>query len=691
MQNAYTSQGQTHLIALSQSDDYSNHNLYLFLNHFYHSIPPMSAEDEQVIKALFEDIPEEEFIPALAPYDANTRYSELYLTLLKKLEKVEWQPENTAHQTILNAFYSNMTIPKTMAERLVHLPSNLPGENAFSTLISAAMKDFNHERTSPLRADNLKGKYEAYVGDYSPLTFNLPTLSPVSLKIEDRTIKRQRMGIPAFISDNCSHISPIYKAWVASRKQGSADNLITDIYFDFLADSSKIREKNMSYAMHVWSKEGELPSNLAIISLPANGSLFKEAVIDESALKYSHQEALEQVNDLLNPFKEKSAFKASPQALAALETELSSLGPATNINEKYQGILKDFFKDALLQMRKQTWTEDPSEKLSKADLQAMVFYISRYLIPMWLMSSWKDVENISMTCRDGIDRGGISSAFLHLVHSFEEHQEQPLTEQAFEAILHTPALCVKARGVNRHLKTLWNAVHHYVEAHIDQLWQDPKKRWLIFWRNMNCPKSQVKNVLNCFLEHIPLPPTSVDSLSSLPSALDTEAIRKDRYQRLFPECITATKEALQSCQFETEDYVHLLAICSTSSRIACALEDANQDDNICPIIKKEIKLTQTHILPRLQTAQSTWLEGISDGFKKLFSTIREWLGLTPLAATLNETRYGHLQRTSLTFANFFPMESNNAEPESVRLFPKVYRRVQSEASSVSVSCASPRP
>jgi hypothetical protein len=49
--------------------------------------------------------------------------------------------------------------------------------------------------------------------------------------------------------------------------------------------------------------------------------------------------------------------------------------------------------------------------------------------------------------------------------------------------------------MNFHREIIWNALDAYVNANYELLMDDPKKSWLIYWRDMNCPHERTAQLL----------------------------------------------------------------------------------------------------------------------------------------------------------------------------------------------------
>ncbi|WP_454780735.1 hypothetical protein [Legionella sp. WA2022007384] len=143
------------------------------------------------------------------------------------------------------------------------------------------------------------------------------------------------------------------------------------------------------------------------------------------------------------------------------------------------------------------------DELTEAERQAVWFHFIKYQLTNHIIDSLNP-KSINFSCKDAIDRGGVASAYYNLVKSFEltpKEQENgvikiPMSREEFEEALHAAPTMVKGRGMNHHIKLIWNSVDAYVNANYQQLKDDSQKAWLIEWRDFNCPHQRVEKLLD---------------------------------------------------------------------------------------------------------------------------------------------------------------------------------------------------
>lgn len=159
--------------------------------------------------------------------------------------------------------------------------------------------------------------------------------------------------------------------------------------------------------------------------------------------------------------------------------------------EKYTELLKKSFTTLGFKV---------DQQLSEADQQAVWFHFIKFELTNFILDTLKP-KIFHFTCKDAIDRGAVASAYFNLIKSFNENK--PLTRDEFNRALQAPAAMVKARGMNHHLNLIWNSVDKYVNANMSTFAADEQKRWLIAWRDMNCPPKLAGHVLDTYLKNHP--------------------------------------------------------------------------------------------------------------------------------------------------------------------------------------------
>jgi hypothetical protein len=243
--------------------------------------------------------------------------------------------------------------------------------------------------------------------------------------------------------------------------------------------------------------------NIAVITLPADSGIMDISAYKNTTPQHSYQNVK---NDFLmiamqdpratQTFKD---FYISPRIRALLfQDESGHYSQQTEIDKLNALLHKSFAAMAI----------PPSSQLSNATRQAVWFHCIKYELTHYIIETLSTgphgVRNpltVNFSCKDGIDRGGIASAYYHLIRSFEL-SSQPMNREEFDEALHAASTMVKARGMNYHLQVIWNAVNTYVNSHYERLQQHHEHKWLVTWRDENCPHVRIKELLKIRVQQL---------------------------------------------------------------------------------------------------------------------------------------------------------------------------------------------
>lgn len=302
-----------------------------------------------------------------------------------------------------------------------------------------------------------------------------------------KNVKQIRLGTQAIRENNTSSVNPLFKKFLQSQKHSDAPKKITHIYFNLLnydkekkiMDSVSLRNVEASYTAQLIALEKNHP-NVAVITLPASCAILNK-------------------NDSLDvTLQPKKPILAADVQAAFLDI----------IDGKGKGITDFYISDSV---RNRLDAQEIKNRLTKsfealgvkcfndeitpAHRQAIWFHFMKFEFPDYLISTLQP-ESMSTCCKDGIDRGGIASAYFNLLKSFEPNSCCPMTENQFHSLIQAPSAMVKSRGLNSHnLNLLWNVIDAYVQANYLELMKNPSHQWLIEWRDLHCPKKRSSELL----------------------------------------------------------------------------------------------------------------------------------------------------------------------------------------------------
>ncbi|MCX7120513.1 MAG: hypothetical protein NTZ67_01855 [Gammaproteobacteria bacterium] len=247
-------------------------------------------------------------------------------------------------------------------------------------------------------------------------------------------------------------------------------------------------------------------SNLAVITLPADHGLMDKKFVTRLSEKADAKAAFQEMFDIVNgagkvPVQDFYISEKVEKLLYGVNGD-DSLDAASK-EEEITDLLNASFKKIL-------GIDNPmrsDKKLSQAEQQAVYFHFMKYELSNFIIEKIKPKE-FNMSCKDGIDRGGVSSAYCHLIKSIELNM--PISNAEFDRALHASATNIKGRGVNNNSLLIWNAINGYIEGFQKQgreLAREPSAKnnvtaisgipaWLVEWRNKNAPKNTKRYFMN---------------------------------------------------------------------------------------------------------------------------------------------------------------------------------------------------
>lgn len=335
-----------------------------------------------------------------------------------------------------------------------------------------------------------------------------------------------------------TRVTPLFQLWVDSFSTSSPAQVnkdgtphqptpITHLYINKLkygqpksqnplnpSRAERLIEQDLSMPLHQLEENS---ANIVVLTLPADEGLMRQGAYLAIKPTYTYQQVFDKciqatINDGLNDFylskrTQRLLFLSELNTDPHDETENEQLERLRM--EKYNQLLKNSF--SALGFGEQA-------QLSEADQQAVWFHFINVELTDFILNKLHP-QTFNISCKDAIDRGAVSSAYLNLMRSFKT--DKPLTRDDFDRALQTPAAMVKARGMNHHLNRIWNVIDRYVDANISTLETDPKRSWLIEWRDVNCPPQLANYLLTKRMtQHIAQHPVAPQEQEILPKEND---------------------------------------------------------------------------------------------------------------------------------------------------------------------------
>jgi hypothetical protein len=400
---------------------------------------------------------------------------------------------------IFSLYDNENSILESTFEAIQHIPlSHGPVKPSIEGAITEHLKDsgrrINIMAQTPAQAGSAYGRFTAMIAkNFKPQH----TTSLATVRIYEHTkpygLREYRFGTQAQRHEGTARVSPLFERWleVHARKyhREETESPITHLYINNLGwdrtswEGSKERE--LTRTLH--TLESQHP-NVAVITLPAD-----KGFMEQSAFKKTHDRL--KYTDSFNQFlliasqDKKSTQKVKDFHISDNVRRLIFKDEAGNYSLDTE---KEQLRTLLTRSFRALGFSNEDGSLSSAQRQAVWFHFIKFELANHIITKLNP-QSVNFSCKDAIDRGGVSSLYYNLMKSFEA--ETPMSRVEFERGLHAAPTLVKARGMNHHLKLIWNAVDVYLDAHYEEVKTNPRKAWLIEWRDLNCPHARVEDLL----------------------------------------------------------------------------------------------------------------------------------------------------------------------------------------------------
>ncbi|KTD17020.1 hypothetical protein [Legionella jordanis] len=441
-----------------------------------------------------------ELVISNQPLSDKNDFVRLYTRSLGDVADIEQQIQELDDFIFSIYDNDNNILPQTFAAiksiPLRHAPVDTEIESSITKSLQDEGENVNKHAQSPAQAGSLFGRLSATLSDdFKPQhTTSLATVR--KYEYQDNSRREYRFGTQGQRHHGEERVSPLFERWldVASRRENT--DRIVHIYFNNLGyDRSGIegsKERALSLKLHELEKTRDFlnpdPPKIAVITLPADQGYMKSREYSKTRDSHKCKEVFEEFFNIANQnskaVSEVKDFYISSNIRARLFKD-KDLYSADVERETLQKLLTKSFQDLGFDPEK--------DRMSSAQRQAVWFHFIKFALTNFIIEELNP-RSYNFSCKDAIDRGGVSSAYYNLMKSFTT--ANPMTREEFECALHAAPAMVKARGMNHHLRLIWNAVDSYVNNNYEALRDNPQKAWLIAWRDLNCPHSRVKELLD---------------------------------------------------------------------------------------------------------------------------------------------------------------------------------------------------
>lgn len=454
-------------------------------------------------------------------YDSQTPYGDMYTSFLSRLEDVlerdnEFNPLGLLDEFIIHVFVnpnssllrSELAIRKVLEKP--DLSHTQHGEKAIGRRLTGIFHKQKNE-TTPEKAGSLMGRLSsAATPNFKPML----TTSMVSVRTYTYCQlgrNELRMGTMAQRHKGDPRVSPLFLAWldILKFRRRRNDPQIVHIYFNNLPRDREGMEGEREVALtNVLEQLNTMEDTpIAVVTLPADQGLM-------SRKSYRNHQCVKSRDEYFELFSN-----------VALGTDKSEKIHDFYISENIDKLLFDKPKmkahliKELLHLSFEKLGFSRNVPMSEAQAQAVYFHFIKYELPNYMIETLKPAS-FNFSCKDGIDRGGVSSAYYNLMKSIELNN--PMTQEEFNQALHAAPALVKGRGINDHIRLIWNAIDTCIESHAENKMHFPD--WLIAWRTKHAPPHTIQWYIN-----------KIDSYIDMISRKSAQMLGGKKFEELAPE------------------------------------------------------------------------------------------------------------------------------------------------------------
>ena len=478
-------------IDLSTSDDLHNYNAYQYLK-------ALTLPSEENTDSDFEECDSLKLLrslntPADSAYDKEAPYGSVYTALMEDIERLLLKNENLNDEKYDEFFTSlyvndNKILLSSYDAIKDIVAKKSPSSAPVSEEIKKSMKDENPVNSdTPHRQEWVSTRFKDIVGpNYKP-SYKTSLATKRNYRYNPQPASQElRIGTQGQVENYVSRVNPLFKRFLVAqnRKKPDGTPAITHVYFNNLGKDRGIShgyeglfETSMTSKLHALETE---QGNILVITLPADKGLMKHHDAFDSDISLDKKEVEALFLNIAKESKDNPVFIQDFHISEAARTKI--FGTKEKETLQLQALINTSFQAMGL---------SDEQNISPAQRQAVWIHFLKYELPKYIIDTIQP-KTFNFSCKDGIDRGGLSSAYFNLLSSFatDSPMDSPMDCAEFEQALHAAPTMVKGRGMNQHLDVIWNALDCYIQANRNLIKDDPQKNWLLKWRDDNCPNKR---------------------------------------------------------------------------------------------------------------------------------------------------------------------------------------------------------
>lgn len=412
-------------------------------------------------------------------YDDRTQYNRIYASFMEALQKdikkiAESASKNFDRDTInfINSIYNNENSVlersgKFAKDVLRQAKTNVTSKQAANVIYQVSWKGGSFFEVSPAQQESSPIKfYSVFSRNFQPqLKTNLPSIrrykfhqllpwTELRFGTQEERIQEGYIGYTYTIRDN-----PFFEAWLMVQSENLQNqHLITHVYMNNLAldrdDIEGKKEQELSLSLHQAEYKH---NNLAVITLPSDKGimdysfLIEENTLDADSFKKRIMNIVTEKNEKKDDSPEVYDCHISNSVKQIL---YGKIGDSYN-KQAEENKLSECLNDSIKRLGFASKTQ-----FTSAEAQALFFHFVKYEMTKFIILKLNP-KTVNFTCKDGIDRGGISSLYFNLILSIE--MGNPMTREEFIIALHGAPTLVKGRGMNINMEKFLNAVFCYTD------------------------------------------------------------------------------------------------------------------------------------------------------------------------------------------------------------------------------------
>lgn len=284
--------------------------------------------------------------------------------------------------------------------------------------------------------------------------------------------------------------------------QENENPTITHVYINNLglerSSIQGVNEKKLTKELH--QLEDRHP-NIAVITLPAD-----KGIMDVSLMASKKTLSVIRAKEIIQTIATRNS-KLSPDYSSKDGQQINDLNVddvrdfhiSEKLKQKLYGDDEQQVVKKLIDKSFKVLGFKESETITEAQLQAAMFHFTKFELTNHILINLNP-QTFNASCKDAIDRGGVSSAYYNLIKSIELLSQGKtscmMTRDEFLQGLHAAPTLVKGRGMNHHTKLIWNAIDVCVSNPENQATiEKVGLQWLVDWRDENIPRSRVNSTV----------------------------------------------------------------------------------------------------------------------------------------------------------------------------------------------------